>query len=131
METHSPLADQFAGLRAAPTADNGSIMLPAALHALIAAIFARIFARLEDLLRLWQSGQLPPPKTHPVSSRTPRQTPRRKQRTTNGTENHLSTNHVDKRPFKNLKPSRYAASPQIDQKLTNALNPNNHKALPR
>ena len=77
METHSPLADQFAGLRAAPTADNGSIMLPAALHALIAAIFARIFARLEDLLRLWQSGQLPPPKTHPVSSRTPRQTPRR------------------------------------------------------
>ena len=38
------------------------------LDALIAAIFARIFARLEQILRLWQSGKLPPPPIRPQTS---------------------------------------------------------------
>ena len=70
METHpTPSADQLAGLRAATTSNDDRGMLPAALHALIAAIFARIFKRLEQVLLLWQSGNLPalpPPRpAHP------------------------------------------------------------------
>lgn len=48
-----------------PSAPNSSgakcALLPRAIQALIAALFARIFDRLEHLLRLWQSGTLPPP----------------------------------------------------------------------
>ena len=41
-------------------------LLPAAIHALIAAAFARLFARLEQLLLLWQSGALVPPPHTPL-----------------------------------------------------------------
>jgi len=77
-----PLADQFASLRAAAEADQAQAWLPASLHALIAACFARLFARLEQLVLLWQSGQLPHPPVnaphparHPVPAR-PRSSPR-------------------------------------------------------
>ena len=64
METHPPLADQLAGLRAIPTTPKAdTTILSAALHALVAAIFARIFGRLEQFLLLWQSGSLPCPPT--------------------------------------------------------------------
>ena len=65
METQPPpLAAQLAGLRAATTSNDDRTMLPAALHALIAAIFARLFDRLEQILLLWQSGQLPLTNRH-------------------------------------------------------------------
>ena len=66
MESHSsPLADQLAGLRATTPSNDGRGTVPAALHALIAAIFARIFDRLEQILALWQAGLLPPsPAAH-------------------------------------------------------------------
>jgi len=35
--------------------------LPDALHATLMALLARIFGRLEDMIRLWQAGLLPPP----------------------------------------------------------------------
>ena len=61
MTNRSPLADQFAGLRAIPTTPNAvSRILSTALHTLIAAIFARIFDRLEQILLLWQAGTLVP-----------------------------------------------------------------------
>ncbi len=48
-----------------PSTPNSSgakcALLPRAIQALIAALFARLFDRLEQLLRLWQSGTLPPP----------------------------------------------------------------------
>ena len=69
MEPHpTPLADQLAGLRAAAApsgADCG--MLPAALHAVIAAILARIFAGLERVFLLWQAGLLPTPAARHIS----------------------------------------------------------------
>ena len=66
----SPLADQLAGLRAATTSNDDRGWLPASLHALIMAILARIFGRLEHILLLWQSGNLPAPlprrTAHPI-----------------------------------------------------------------
>jgi hypothetical protein len=56
-------------------------------------------------------------------------TPRREYLTANESENQLSTNCVDKLTFKSLKRSRYAASPQIGQKLTNLLKPIKPKQL--
>ena len=55
-------------------------MLSNALHTLIAALFARIFGRLEELLRLWQTGLLPPPPVRqaPTSRVTTPQTNRRR-----------------------------------------------------
>jgi len=54
------IADMAAELRA--TADEAAAQagLVAALHALILAALVRIFTRLEDMVALWQSGQLPP-----------------------------------------------------------------------
>ena len=80
-QRHSPLADQFAGLRAATTSKDDRGWLPTALHTLIAAILARIFGRLEQLILLWQTDALPAPRTTPdqvstgepdrVAARTP------------------------------------------------------------
>ena len=64
----SPLADQFAGLRAAITSNDDRGWLPAALDALITACLLRLFGRLEQLLRLWQTAGLPPP---PIRSAAP------------------------------------------------------------
>ncbi len=72
----TPLGAQIASLRKAGTAPSGADrrMLSAALHALIAAIFARIFDRLEQILLLWQSGQLPAPLIRaPRAATAPRQ----------------------------------------------------------
>ncbi len=73
METQStsPLAARFAGLHAAVEADSKSAWIPAVIHAAIAAIFARIFGRLEQLIQLWQAGQL----TQPKCPQPPRATP--------------------------------------------------------
>lgn len=60
-----------------------------------------------------------------------RKTPRGGVVTATGMGKQLSTNYVDKRPFKSLKPSRFAALPQIGQKLTKSLKPINRKVLPR
>lgn len=64
MEGTSPsLGDQLAGLRhSAQARPENCALLPAAIHALIAAIFAKVFARLEQLLALWQAGTLPAPR---------------------------------------------------------------------
>ncbi len=56
-----PLADQIASLRAATAAVPQGGWLLSSLHALILALFDRIFGRLEHVLLLWQSGQLPLP----------------------------------------------------------------------
>ena len=46
-------------------------MLPISLHALFAALFARIFNRLEHLILLWQTGQLPTPPVRQVAAGDP------------------------------------------------------------
>ena len=76
MERHLPgLASQLVQLRASATpAEAGCGTVSAALDALIAALFARIFAQLEQLLTLWQSGDLPPPAIRPAA--TPKPPPR-------------------------------------------------------
>ncbi len=61
----SPLADSVATLRAATLATPAHAWLPAAIHALILACLARIFGRLEEMIRLWQAGLLPPPTHRP------------------------------------------------------------------
>ena len=63
------LTDQCATLRS-PAPSGACGMLSNALHAMIAAIFARIFGRLEQIILLWQAGNLPTPATRPMS--TPR-----------------------------------------------------------
>ena len=62
MEPHrsSPRSSHAAGPQ------GGWLLEP--LHALILASLARLFARLERMLMLWKSGQLPPLQ----SRRTPR-----------------------------------------------------------
>ena len=64
------LATHLASLRDADPAPSGAgrRIMSKSLDALIAAIFARIFARLEQILRLWQSGKLPPPPIRPQTS---------------------------------------------------------------
>jgi hypothetical protein len=57
----SPLADDLARLRATAQAESVCRGPRDVLAALLMACLARLFARLEDMLRLWQSGQLPPP----------------------------------------------------------------------
>ncbi len=69
----SPLADTVASLRIATLATPAHAWLPAAIHALILACLARILGRLEEMIRLWQAGLLPPPvqrpRTAPATSR--------------------------------------------------------------
>ena len=66
------LAHQVAGLRAAAEADAAPGWLPAALHALIMACLARLFGRLEQIIRLWQEGDLAlPPARNPSSGQRP------------------------------------------------------------
>ena len=67
------LGTQIAGLRSAVQAQERCAWIPSAVHDLIMAIVARIFGRLEHLIGLWQSGQLPaPPVRRPPAAR-PRQ----------------------------------------------------------
>ena len=49
--------------------------MSAALHAVIAAIFARIFTRLEQILLLWQAGNLVPLPPAPHLATAPRVLP--------------------------------------------------------
>ena len=86
METHAPsLGDQIARLRGTAQARETCVQW---LDALIASIFARIFSRLEQILQLWQAGDLPLPApshprhtqhrpAHPKSARAPRSTRQR------------------------------------------------------
>jgi hypothetical protein len=54
------LADQFAALRAATAADAAAERAANnLLQALVLAALAALIAAIEDLVRLWQSGQLP------------------------------------------------------------------------
>ena len=81
MKNHppSPLAAHCAGLHQVALAGTRGGMLRFSLHTMIAAILARIFARLEHLIQLWQTGQLPPlpqatsrtQSPHPDSAQTP------------------------------------------------------------
>ena len=77
----SSLANQLAGLRAATTSNDDRGWLPAPLHALIMACLARIFSRLEQILQLLQTGQLPQIQSqtrdtsHPPSHRNSRNAP--------------------------------------------------------
>ena len=74
MDSHSPaLSEQIAGLRRAVQATPAAAWLPATLHALIIACFARLFTRLEQMLQLWQSGDLVIPET-PTRATTTRAT---------------------------------------------------------
>ncbi len=66
----SPLADSVATLRAATLATPAHAWLPAPIHALILACLVRIFGRLEEMIRLWQAGLLPPPLERPRTVRT-------------------------------------------------------------
>ena len=83
MQTHpsSALALHVAGLSAAlrAEADHHAVQagLVMALHALILAAPARIMARLENLIALWQAGQLPAPqpRTRTAHTRTPPKPP--------------------------------------------------------
>ena len=64
MDNQPPaLSEQIAGLRRAVQAAPAAAWLPATLHALIIACFARLFTRLEQMLQLWQSGDLVIPET--------------------------------------------------------------------
>jgi hypothetical protein len=57
----SNLADEVARLGTATTSVPAPVWLPDAVHALIMACLARLFGRLEEMIRLWQAGLLPPP----------------------------------------------------------------------
>ena len=73
MESTSPsLGDKIARLRdTAQAPEENCAWIPDAIHALIMAALARIFTRLEQMIRLWQAGQLPPPQGHDPASATP------------------------------------------------------------
>jgi hypothetical protein len=73
--TSQPLAPLVAALAAdlrAMAHRHAGARLPAAvMHALILALLAGMLARLEAMIRLWQSGRLPPatpPAAHPPFS---------------------------------------------------------------
>ena len=53
------LTTQFASLHTALRAQGTCVWIPASIHTIIMACLARIFGRLEQLLLLWQSGELP------------------------------------------------------------------------
>jgi hypothetical protein len=69
----SPLAETVTAMRAALLATPAHDWVPQAIHALILACLARILGRLEEMIRLWQAGLLPPvaqrPRTAPATSR--------------------------------------------------------------
>ena len=72
MSLHPPrLSDRRAQMRPAAPSGAARRMLPISLHAVFAALFARIFARLEHLLLLWQTGQLPTPAPRQPTTRQP------------------------------------------------------------
>jgi hypothetical protein len=66
------LADQVARVRASALGTPAPIFLPDLLHAAIMALLARILGRLEDMIRLWQAGLLPPPKPRTPRRQSPR-----------------------------------------------------------
>ncbi len=78
MSVHpTPLAQQVAHIRGAILTQEKCVWIPAVVHALIIACLARIFGRLEEMIRLWQSGQLPlPPAPRPYAPRAACATPR-------------------------------------------------------
>jgi len=102
----SPLAQQVAALaaelRAHAAADAG---MRAAVAALISACVLRIFALLEDLITLWQSGQLPP-----LAQASPR-----RQTAPKSPISGLRTRHAVQRPARQLRPqpARMPAPAQI------------------
>ena len=59
------LGDQIARLHGAVRTQERCAWIPQAVHTLILACLSRIFARLEQLVLLWQAGELPapPPRT--------------------------------------------------------------------
>lgn len=57
------LAELAAGLRIATAQALGESWLPEAIQTLILTCLGRLFDRLETLLQLWQSGQLPVPSS--------------------------------------------------------------------
>ncbi len=63
------LAERVGTLRASAQADSARA---SCLHALIMSVLARIFGRLEQMLLLWQSGELPLPQPAPPRTRHPR-----------------------------------------------------------
>jgi|GEM_PF-2270219 len=73
-----PLAQHIAGIAAGmrAMADDQAAQagLVAALHALILATLARLLSRLEQMVELWQAGQLPEPP--PSRAAPPRPAPR-------------------------------------------------------
>ena len=77
MENQTPsLGDALAGLRHTVQAPREKcVFLPAPIQAVIAAIFARIFGRLEQILLLWQAGQLPAPQPREPREAAARPTP--------------------------------------------------------
>ena len=56
-EKPTPLSEAIASLRTATQADAAR-----GIHALILALLAKLFTRLEQMIQLWQSGQLPTPQ---------------------------------------------------------------------
>ncbi|MCC6718278.1 MAG: hypothetical protein IT555_10365 [Acetobacteraceae bacterium] len=96
MLSHPPtLNQQIAGLRSAISADQAPAWLPDALHALIIAILARLLGRLEAMIQLWQSGQLPPPPLRAPARHT---TPRRQ------TRSHAPRPHASESPRRAIAP---------------------------
>ena len=71
MTAHSspPLADQLASLRTITAASPAGGWLPEVLHALILACLTRLFSRLEQIIQLWQAGELSPPQTRALPNR--------------------------------------------------------------
>ena len=69
----STLADEVARLGTATTSVPAPVWLPDAVHALIMACLARLFGRLEEMIRLWQAGLLPPPPAPRPANRQPQQ----------------------------------------------------------
>ncbi len=55
----SPLSDQCAALRRAAQDAIAPCWVPESVYALIVACLVRLFARLEEMVLLWQSGDLP------------------------------------------------------------------------
>lgn len=106
MLDHSPLAQHLAVIltdiragAAHQAARNGAV---AALHALILAAFARLLTRFENLLTLWQSGQLAQP--------APAQPPSTQHHTTAPQIRPLRATTYPRRPARALPVTRHPAA---------------------
>ena len=86
MENQSlSFGDKIARLRGAAQCEEKCAWLPASLHVLITACLMRLFDRLEQMILLWQSGNLAPAPARAATDRSNISSPEQAPATANGT----------------------------------------------